>query len=348
MLNLSPIELEELKTLHKKEKNKRRADRIKMILLLNKGFSQKEVSELLLLDEDTITTWKKKFQKRTDNTTWLDDHYVPYFGKLSTVEMSRIRSYCINFKVSTKEEINNFITTNIFVKYDLSGLQKLLFRIGVSHQKLHRLPGKADTVKQAVFAQKYYEQVDQLLESEAIMFIDAVHPQHNSIPSKIWSPAGKQRWIQSNTGRERININGAYNPISQEVIVRQDSTINGISTIKLFEQITKYYSLTKSKIILFSDNGRSNKCTLIKEWLAKQSFIKVIYLPPYSPNLNLIERLWKFMKKTVISTHFYPSFSEFKKGINSFFDNIDDYKSELRTFIGQKLQLFDEQSLASL
>ena len=116
MLNISPSDLEELKNLHKKEKNKRRADRIKMILLLNKGFNQKEVSELLLLDEDTITTWKKKFQNRTDNASWLADHYVPYFGKLSTVEMSRIRSYCKNFKVSTKEEIKSFITTNIFVK----------------------------------------------------------------------------------------------------------------------------------------------------------------------------------------------------------------------------------------
>lgn len=348
MLNISPSDLEELKNLHKKEKNKRRADRIKMILLLNKGFNQKEVSELLLLDEDTITTWKKKFQNRTDNASWLADHYVPYFGKLSTVEMSRIRSYCKNFKVSTKEEIKSFITTNIFVKYALSGLQKLLVRIGVSHQKIHRLPGKAETAKQAIFAEKYYEQIDQLLEHEAIMFIDAVHPQHNSIPSKIWSPAGTPRWIQSNTGRERLNINGAYNPLTQEVIVRQDTTINGISTIKLFEQITKYYNLTKSKIIVFSDNGRSNKCTLVKEWLAKQSFIKVIYLPPYSPNLNLIERLWKFMKKTVISTRFYSSFKEFKEAINFFFDNIDDYKIELRTFIGQKFQLFDDDALDSL
>ena len=189
--------------------------------------------------------------------------------------MSRIRSYCMRFKVSTKEEIKSFIGTNLFVKYTLSGLQKMLIRIGISHQKIHRLPGKAETVKQAVFASKYYQQIDQLLENEAVMFIDAVHPQHNSTPSKIWSPIGSPRWIQSNTRRERLNINGA-NPLTQEVIVRQDTTINGTSTIKLFEQISKYYRLTKSKIIVFSDNGRSNKCTLVKDWLARQSLIKLI------------------------------------------------------------------------
>ncbi len=348
MIKISSDDLESLKQLHKKEKNKRRADRIKMILLLNKGFSQKEVSELLLLDEDTITTWKNKFQNRTDNESWLSDNYVPYFGKLSIIEMSRIRSYCMSFKVSTKEEIKSFIGTNLFVKYTLSGLQKMLIRIGISHQKLHRLPGKAETVKQAIFASKYYQQIDQLLENEAIMFIDAVHPQHNSTPSKIWSLVGSPRWIQSNTGRERLNINGAYNPLTQEVIVRQDTTINGTSTIKLFEQISKYYRLTKSKIIVFSDNGRSNKCILVKDWLAQQSLIKLIYLPPYSPNLNLIERLWKFMKKTVINTRFYPNFKDFKNAINHFFDSIDDYKNELSSFIGQKFQFFDESILFNL
>lgn len=345
MLEISKNDFEILKRLHKKETVKRRADRIKMVLMLAKGFSQKEVSELLLIDEDTITTWKNKFLNRTDNESWLNDNYVPYFGKLSTLEMSRIRDYTKVFKVATKTELNHFIATNILVKYTLSGLQKMLRRIGISHQQMHRLPGKTDVTKQAIFVEKYEQLIKQLPENESIMFIDAVHPQHNSTPSKIWSPAGQPRWIQSNTGRERLNINGAYNPLTQEIIVRQDKTINGLSTINLFKQITKFYELTKNTVTIFSDNGRANKCKQIKEWLSKQNFIKVIYLPPYSPNLNFIERLWKFMKKTVISTKFYPTFKEFKDAINTFFDNIDAYKHDIRSFIGLKFQRFDQVSI---
>jgi transposase len=341
MVILSADDLEALKKLHKSEKVKRRADRIKLILLLNKGFSQKEAADLLLLDEDTVTTWKNKFLQRTDNISWLADDYKPYFGKLTTQHMSRIRQYCAQFKVAYKSEIRDFVAKSMTVNYCLSGVQKLLSRIGLSHQQMHRLPGKVDPDKQAVFVEKYTQQMEQLDDNQAIMFIDAVHPQHNSVPTKIWSAVGESRWINSNTGRERLNINGAYNPLTQDIIVRQDTTINGLSTIKLFQQITHYYQPFKQHVLVFSDNGRANKCKQVKEWLAQQNFIKLIYLPPYSPNLNFIERLWKFMKKTVINTKFYPTFKEFKQAINDFFENIDDYKTAIKSFIGLKFQIFE-------
>ena len=345
LLELSPSDLLDLKMLHKSEKNKRRADRIKLILLLHKGFSQIEASELLLIDEDTITTWKTKFLNRKDNSSWLDDNYRPYLGKLSTLQMSRIRQYCRAFRVPEKAQIRDFVHANMSVNYSLSGLQKLLSRIGLSHQQMHQLPGKVDTVKQAVFIEKYGEYIEQLTDKQTFMFIDAVHPQHNSVPSKIWSIAGESRWINSNTGRERININGAYNPSTQDIIVRQDKTINGHSTIELFKQITQFYQFKKDQVLIFSDNGRANKCVLVKEWIAQQNLIKVVYLPPYSPNLNFIERLWKFMRKTVINTKFYPNFKDFKSAINAFFDNIESYSQEIKTFIGNKFQIFNDISV---
>lgn len=343
MIDISKEDIEFLKRLHKTVKDKRKADRIKLILMLHKGFSQKEVSELLLLDEDTITKWKMNFINRKDNETWLEDNYVAYWGKLSSQELSRVRQYSQIFTVQNKQEIQDYIRSNMFVDYDLSSVQKLLHRVGLSHQQLHRLPGKVDTDKQAVFAQKYEQITEQLDENQTVVFIDAVHPQHNTEPSKIWSEVGKQRWINSNTGRERLNINGAYNPFTQDVIVRQDKTINGLSTIALFEQITHFYQYTKYQILAFADNGRANKSKLVREWLNKQSFIKVIYLPPYSPNLNLIERLWKFMRKNIINAKYYPQFKDFKKAIWNFFDNIDTYKEKLKSFIGLKFQRFEHE-----
>jgi transposase len=340
MLNISPEDVADLKKIHKSLKEKRQADRIKIILLLHMGFSQLEVSEMLLLDEDTITKWKHYFLNRKDNHSWFLDNYVPYWGKLSSQQISLVRQYCATFRVQTCQEIGEYISSNILVDYDLSGVQKLVRRVGLSHQQLHRLPGKVNVAKQAIFIEKYDRIIEQLADNETVMFIDAVHPQHNTTPSKIWSEVGESRWIESNTGRERININGAYNPFSMDVITRQDKTINSLSTIELLKQITNFYQDTKSRIYVFSDNGRANKSRVVKEWLEQQSIIKMIYLPPYSPNLNFIERLWKFMRKNVINTRYYPELKDFKKAINSFFDNIDDYKQELKTFIGLKFQTF--------
>ena len=340
MINISPEDVADLKKIHKSLKEKRQADRIKIILLLHMGFSQIEVSEMLLLDEDTISKWKHLFLNRKDNHSWFVDNYVPYWGKLSSHQITRVRQYCSSFRVQTCQEIREFISSNISINYDLSSVQKLVCRLGLSHQQLHRLPGKVDVDKQVIFIKKYEQIIEQLSDRETVMFIDAVHPQHNTTPSKIWSEVGKPRWIESNTGRERININGAYNPFSIDVITCQDKTINSLSTIELLKQITNFYQDTKSLIYVFSDNGRANKSRIVKEWLQQQFLIKMIYLPPYSPNLNFIERLWKFMRKKVINTHYYPKLKDFKKAIDDFFDNIDDYKQELKTFIGLNFQTF--------
>ena len=321
-------------------KDKRQADRIKIILLLHMGFSQIEVSEMLLLDEDTITKWKHLFINRKDNPNWFTDKYVPYWGKISSCEIARVRQYCATFRVQTCQEIREYIGSNILINYNLSSVQKLVHRVGLSYQQLHRLPGKVDLAKQAIFIEKYEQTIAQLLDNETVMFIDAVHPQHNTTPSKIWAKVGEPRWIESNTGRERVNINGGYNPFSMDVITRQDKTINGLSTIELLKQISNFYQETKSLVYVFSDNGRANKSRLVKAWLDQQSIIKMIYLPPYSPNLNFAERLWKFMRKKVINTRYYPELKDFKKAINDFFDNIDDYKQDLKTFIGLKFQTF--------
>jgi transposase len=340
MLNISPEDVADLKKIHKSLKDKRQADRIKIILLLHMGFSQIDVSEMLLLDEDTITKWKHFFLNRKDNFSWFTDKYVPYWGKISSHQIARIRQYCATFRVQTCQEVREYISSNISINYDLSSVQKLVHRVGLSYQQLHRLPGKVDLSKQAIFIEKYEQTIEQLLDNETVMFIDAVHPQHNTTPSKIWANVGEPRWIDSNTGRERVNINGGYNPFTMDVITRQDKTINGLSTIELLKQITNFYQDTKSLVYVFSDNGRANKSRLVKAWLEQQSIIKMIYLPPYSPNLNFAERLWKFMRKKVINTRYYPELKDFKKAINDFFDNIDDYKQDLKTFIGLKFQTF--------
>lgn len=347
LINLTPEEVNYLKRLHKSQKDRSKADRIKIILLLDSGYSQKEVAGILLLDEDTIGKWKMRFLEGPSrlDSGWLSDNYVGYVGKLSYQQISRLRKYLVNFNVGIKARLQSYLLLGYQVVYTLSGLQKLLDRIGISHKRISRMPGNADVGKQAVFVEKIDKIRSGLSNTETIMFMDSVHPQHNTVCSKVWTEKGIPRWIQSNTGRERININGAYNPFTQEVITQQASTINAQVTIQLLQKIIdRNESLTK--IYLVADNARYNKCKEVQNFLATQTKIQMVYLPPYSPNLNLIERLWKVMYQKVIHLNYFDTFCKFKKAVKSFFDNIAEYKDELKTRITFQFQTFEAAQFA--
>jgi transposase len=125
-----------------------------------------------------------------------------------------------------------------------------------------------------------------------------------------------------------MNLNGTYNPNTQDVIIREDDTINAQSTIKLFKQIEDYYS-DKKVIYAILDNTRYYRSKIATKYL-EHSKIKTIFLPSCSP--NLIERLWKFMRKKVINTSFYESFDKFREAVRNFFKNIHDCKNELEFY----------------
>ena len=88
------------------------------------------------------------------------------------------------------------------------------------------MPAKIDPEKQAQFKSAYDEFKKNLKEDEVLLFLDGVHPQHNTKCSRAWIKIGEQKQIKSNSGRRRLNISGAYDPISQDILVREDKTIN--------------------------------------------------------------------------------------------------------------------------
>ena len=335
-ISLTEADIATLKRLHKSQKLRTYADRIKFILYLHRGFTQKEAADLLLFDEDTATLWKHRFLDRVSLDTWFVDCYkAANLGNLSFCQMSEVRAYVHSKFVGSSVEIRKFIVDTFSVTYSASGACKLLQRINLSHKQLTQLPGKISHAQQAPFIEKYTKILAELTENQEIVFIDAVHPQHNTTTAKVWTEKGVCRYIPSNTGRDRLNINGAYNPYTADIICHTAETINAESTIELLEQISAFYP-NKTEIFVYADNARSNKCKAIAAWLQTQTKIQLRYLPPYSPNLNFIERLWKLMRKTVIHTHFYQTFKEFEDAIDHFFDAAPTMKDTIAQFIGTK------------
>ena len=172
-----------------------------------------------------------------------------------------------------------------------------------------------------------------------ILFGDGVHPTHNPHKTKAWIKRGEEKQIKTNTGRGRLNINGVLNMETMKVTTHFSETINAEETIKLFDKIHLVYK-DATIIYLIIDNARYYKNKDVTAYLERKDCrIKVIHLPAYSPNLNFIERLWKFMKKYIIGVKYREKFKEFDYDIHQFFDNIEKYEFRLRQFIGTDLHL---------
>jgi len=328
-----------LKKLHKTEKNKKMADRIKAILLYDKGYSQRQISEVLLIDEDTVSNWFKRFKISRNISGFLGDDYMAYEGRLSSGQLEKVKNYVSENIITDSKQIIDYIKEQFGIFYSTSGVQYLLKSLGFSYKQLTLFPSKADIEKQREFEKQYRDLREKLSNKEVLLFLDGVHPQHNTRPSKAWIASGTEKHIKANTGRDRLNLNGVYNPENQDVIVREDETINSESNIRLFEVVKEHYQDAKC-IYVIADNARYNRSKRLMEYL-NDSKIKMIYLPAYSPNLNLIERLWKFMRKKVVNTTYYPEFKSFREAIQNFFNSIGQYKNELKQFIGTKLHVLN-------
>ena len=215
-------------------------------------------------------------------------------------------------------------------------------KLNVSYKKTRLIPGKAPSEEvQKKFIKKILRCMRRAEKGEEyIIFSDPMHQVHNSENSYAWQFRGKEgtRYVLANSGRKRLNIIGALNPIilKPEIILTEDSCDGSFIEALLFE-IRKSYPDDKL-IRIFLDNASYQHTEEVKE-TAKRLNIKLEYLPPYSPNLNLIERLWKFFKKKIIKNKYYETFAKFKKAISDFFKNFDDYIEELRSIITDKFEI---------
>jgi transposase len=173
--------------------------------------------------------------------------------------------------------------------------------------------------------------------NDVLLFADAVHPTHNNVPSYGWIKKGREKSIPTNSGRERVNINGAVNIDSMAMTVDFAESVDSASTIRLLEKIRRLYPLA-SKIHIILDNATYYHSGMVRDWLAKHKRIKLHYLPSSSPNLNLIERVGKFFNEKVRNNHYYATFQDFQSACVNFFRKRTKGTKELRSRLTENFQ----------
>jgi len=300
------------------------SDRLKSILLLDEGETVFDISKFLFLSEKTIRNYKNRYLEGGIEFLILDN-YTGKECKLTDLELEKLINHLSTNLYRTVIEIQDYILSEFNIEYSTRGLRHLLKREGFVYKRPKLIPGKANKIDQekAVRSLKYYKRTD-----NPMYFMDGVHPQHNTKANYGWIKKGEDFNLKSNTGRKRVNINGAINANDPTDFTYDEAdSINTQSTIRVFKKVEKKNPNAK-QINIVTDNARYYKCKLVKEFL-KNSKIKIVFLPAYSPNLNLIERLWRVMNRKIIYNIYFEDYLSFKNSILDFFNNIKNYEDEV-------------------
>ena len=333
-----------LKLTHRTIRDKKLADRIKAILMLHFGFTYGQISQALLLDEVTLRRYVAKFQ--TKNVEGLLEYrYTGGQTRLSAIQEQDLKTYLKNNTKRTAKEVVTYVFETYEFRYSVIGITKLLHRLGFSYKKPKIIPGKANRALQEEFLKKYEEIKSNLKEKDQVYFLDSVHPTHNTKPSYGWILKGKEndKFVKTNSGRKRINLSGALNLKNHTALVIEAETINYKVTLKLLKRLQKIQPV--GQIYLILDNAGYYHKKEVKVWVKKHRRFKLVFLPSYSPNLNLIERLWRFFHQKVTWNNYFETFEEFRNTSLKFFKNLKQYDEELSTLLADNFQLFPNLNL---
>jgi len=227
------------------------------------------------------------------------------------------------------------------VVYELSAMHKLLKRLGFSYKKNRLVPSKADPQLQRLFVRWFEWFCGQLGPDDRLYFGDAVHFKHNAEAGYAWSVVGDPHRIPSNTGRQRYNVFGAYCLQTHEhVFLLTEDNINK-EKLAEFLPLLRAQHPGQGKIYLMLDNASYNRAHQVKDEALQQNIV-LDYLPPYSPNLNPIERLWKFVRKKFFKDKYRDTFDKFCQQLDDFFANLDQYHDALASLLTDNFELIPE------
>ncbi len=175
-----------------------------------------------------------------------------------------------------------------------------------------------------------------------VFFVDAAHFVFGTFLCCLWSFT--RIFIRAASGRQRFNVLGAWNAVTRQLIAVTNTTV--VNTETMCELLRKIAGLgLVGPITLVLDNARYQR-NVVVEALAKELGIQLLFLPSYSPNLNLIERLWKFVKRRALYGRYHPTFAEFQAAIQEVLDDLSTtHAKQLETLMTLNFQQFDDVSL---
>lgn len=167
--------------------------------------------------------------------------------------------------------------------------------------------------------------------------MDASHFVMGGFPARVWSLV--RQYVKTSSGRQRFNVLGALNFVTKKIeTICNDTYITSVQVVELLEKLARNYN---KPITIILDNAAYQRCSFVKE-AANRLNIQLIFLPTYSPNLNLIERVWKLVKSKVLAFAYYDTFNDFSSRIKTCVNGLHiNSKCDLSTLITEQFHIVD-------
>lgn len=215
----------------------------------------------------------------------------------------------------------------------------MLKRLGMGFRKSGTIPGKADGQMQMDFfsneLQPRLEQAER--DCRHVYFVDASHFLWGSHADYCW--CFERQWVKSSSGRKRFNVLGALNAVTKKLTCcKTEGSVNAETVCSLLVDL--YNAHDQGEITVVLDNVPYQHARIVRE-IASLLDIELLYLPPYSPNLNLIERAWKQLKKRVLSNRYYETYDCFKKAITEGIEAMNEAGEEMHRLLTLRFQMFN-------
>lgn len=329
-LNLTDAEINELKNIHRINTDKKICDRIKSVLLYNQGYSYTEIGKILLVDDDTA----KRYIVKYINEDSLSPNHKGKPSQLNESQTVELIEYLKETVYLSCIPIVEYVKQQYGIIYTASGMTAWLNANGFSYKKPKLLPKHVDVAVQ----ESFIAHMTTLKNSgELLFYADSVHPSHQSKPAYGWIFNDCDVGLRTTPSQQKMNISAIIELDSKAIIYKEEESVNSQTITQLFDKLLSKYGKDK-KLNIILDNARYHKSSYIKEYINNNSNIVLHYLPSYSPNLNLIERVWRVMNKHVRDNQYYSHFVHLKEAIISFLDNIHLYKSKLDAALTFKFQ----------
>ena len=270
------------------------------------------ISKTLKITVRTVSNYISEFRDGGLDSTFEDRAYCP----TSSVELyvDQLEASFRNSPVGSACQARQRIIDVTQIALSLTKTRRIMKRLGMRYRMTGQVPGKADGDEQLEFLNEELQpKLDEAREGKRkVFFVDAAHFVMGAVMGMLW--CFERVFVRGASGRQRYNVLGAVDSQTKKITtITNETYITAPTVCQLLAKLKRYNRDIPITIVL--DNARYQKCKLVTAKAAELN-IELLYLPPYSPNLNIIERLWKFVKQDSLKNTYYDSFGEFKAAID--------------------------------
>jgi transposase len=316
------------------EKNK---TKLLVIRMHHEGAKHGFIAKVLNLHANTVTNHLKEYAEGGLASTLEDRYYRPSSSLEPFLECLRC-SFRAAPVADAKQAVAR-IESVTGIRLSESQARRFMKGLGMKVRKACSIPGKANPQLQFEFySTTLLPKLEEAGRGERkVFFVDAAHFVMGAFLGMIWCFA--RVLVKTPPGRQRYNVLGAIDSHSQELIsIRTTENINSLSVVELLDKIRKKYPDTEVSLVM--DNARYQRCYFVRDH-ARELGLELVFLPSYSPNLNLIERLWKLTKRRCLTNRYYADFRAFCDAIDKCLDDLSGpLKAELASLMSLNFQFF--------